>query len=483
MRWLFVTRYVGIVTFFLGLTFVFPLVFAFFYKDGDANAFLISMALTLFVGAAGFFLTRSVEKSDYIGQREAMAIVALGWTAVALFSAFPFYLAGVFETFADAFFESMSGFTTTGASVMTNIEAVPRGLLFWRSFIQWLGGMGIIVLSIAILPLLGVGGYQLYKTEVPSPMPDRLKPRIRDTAKILWKVYLAFTLLMAVLLMLGGMGFFDAICHALTAMPTGGFSTKNLSAAHFDSAYIDMVIILFMIIAGLNFSLHYQMLMGKPFVYLKNPESRFFLATVLVLCAVVFFDIYGTVYHTIGDTVRYGTFQVVSIITTTGYATTDYNQWPSMSKMILLLCMFAGASAGSTAGGIKMMRIMCTLKYCYKEIFRLLHPHGVSHVKIGGKTVSDDIMGSILGFLVLYMGIFALSTIVLAGMGVDFITSMSAVAAAIGNIGPGLGAVGPVENYSDIPYMGKWLLSWCMLLGRLEIYTVIIFLVPEFWRK
>ena len=482
MRWLFVLRHVGIVTFILGLTIVFPLGFSFFYKDGDTTALLASMALALTAGVSGFFLSRN-EKTDYISQREAIAIVALGWTAVALFAAFPFYFAGVFETYADAFFESMSGFTTTGASVMTNIEAVPRGLLFWRSFIQWLGGMGIIVLSIAILPLLGVGGYQLYKTEVPSPMPDRLKPRIKDTARILWKVYLAFTILAMVLLMMGGMGFYDAICHALTAMPTGGYSTRNLSVAYFDSAYIDMVLILFMLAAGLNFSLHYQMLMGKPLVYLKNPESRFFLLLVFLLCIAVCSDIYGTVYHTIGETFRFGTFQIVSIITTTGYVTADYNQWPAMSKTILFFCMFVGASAGSTAGGMKIIRIMCSLKYCYKELFSLLHPHGLSTVKVGGKTVSDDIIGSILGFLGLYMALFALCTIVLAGMGVDFVTALSAVASTIGNIGPGLAGVGPVENYAAIPYMGKWLLSWCMLLGRLEIYTVIIFLVPEFWRE
>jgi trk system potassium uptake protein len=482
MRWPFVFRYVGMLTFILGLTLLFPIGFSLFYKDGDFTALLASMVLTLSSGAMIFYWCRG-EKTEHISQREAMAIVTLGWTAVALFAAFPFYFSGIFETFTDSFFESMSGFTTTGASVMTNIEAVPRGLLFWRSFIQWLGGMGIIVLSIAILPLLGVGGYQLYKFEVPSPMPDRLKPRIKDTAKILWKVYLAFTFLAMMLLMLGGMGFYDAICHALATMPTGGFSPRNLSMAHFDSAYFDAVIIIFMLAAGLNFSLHYQMLMGKPLIYWKNPESRFFLAVVGILCLAVYVDIFGTVYHTIGDTIRFGTFQVVSIITTTGFATADFNQWPAMSKMILFFCMFAGASAGSTAGGMKMMRIMCALKYCYKEIFSLIHPHGVSNVKIGGKSISDDIMGSILSFLVLYMALFAFCTVLLAGMGVDFLTALSAVAATIGNIGPGLAAVGPAGNYADIPYMGKWLLSWCMLMGRLEIYTVIIFLAPEFWRK
>jgi len=482
MRWSFVFKYVGAVTFILGLNLLLPLAFSLYYREGDTAALLSSIGMALAAGAFLFLVFRK-EKNDTISQREAMAIVALGWTAAAFFGAFPFYFAGVFDTFADCFFESMSGFTTTGASMMTHIETVPHGLLFWRSYIQWLGGMGIIVLAIAILPLLGVGGYQLYKTEVPSPTPDRLKPRIRDTAKTLWKVYLAFTLLATLLLMAGGMGFFDATCHALTTLPTGGYSPKNLSVAHFDSAYIDVVIIVFMVAAGLNFSLHYQLLTGKPLVYWKNPESRFFLGLILILCTAVYVDLFGTVYHSIGDTLRYGTFQVVSIITTTGFATADFDQWPSMSKMILFFCMFFGGCAGSTAGGMKMLRLLCAIKYCYKELFNLLHPHGVSSVKIAGKVVSDDIMRSILGFLGLYIALFALCAVVLAGMGVDFITSLSAVAATIGNIGPGLGAVGPVENYAGIPYFGKWLLAWCMLLGRLEIYTVIIFLVPDFWRK
>lgn len=466
----------------LGLNLILPLGVSLYYREGDTIALLVSMALTLSAGAL-FYIFFKREKIDYISQREAMAIVALGWTAVALFASLPFHFTGIFETFADSFFESMSGFTTTGATVMTDIESTPRGLLLWRSYIQWLGGMGIIVLSIAILPLLGVGGYQLYKNEVPSPMPDRLKPRIRDTAKLLWKVYLGFTFAAMLLYWIGGMSLYEAICHALTTLPSGGFSPKNLSIAHYDSAYFDAVIIFFMLVTGLNYALHYQMLMGKPLIYWKNPESRFFLIMVAILSVAVCFDIFGDVYNTIGDSFRYGIFQVVSIITTTGYVTADYDQWPPMSKIIIFFCMFVGASAGSTSGGMKMIRILCAIKYCYKEIFSLLHPHGVSTVKVSGKTVSDDIMGSILGFLGLYLAIFAVCTLVLAGMGVDFVSSLSAVAAAIGNIGPAFNVVGPMNNYADIPYMGKWLLSWLMLVGRLEIYTVIIFLVPEFWRK
>jgi trk system potassium uptake protein TrkH len=395
----------------------------------------------------------------------------------------PFYFGNGIHSFVDAVFESVSGFTTTGASILTNIEAVSRGLLFWRSFIQWLGGMGIIVLSVAILPFLGVGGMQLYKAEVPSPVPDKLKPRIRDTAMILWKVYALISLAQTILLMLSGMSWYDALCHTFTTMPTGGFSTKNASIAQFDSVYLDCVFIFFMLMAGINFSLHYQMLRGKPLVFWQDSECRFFLGTVLLLIIVVSINVYGAVYETIGNALRYGAFQVVSIITTTGYATADYERWPAMSQLILLLCMFFGASAGSTGGGMKCLRVMLCFKYCYRELFNLIHPHAVTQIKIGGKTVSDDVMRSVVGFLALYMGLFAISAVVLAGMGVDFTTSFAAVAASIGNIGPGFGMVGPAENYAQIPFLGKWLLIWCMLLGRLEIFTVIILVVPEFWRK
>jgi len=296
-------------------------------------------------------------------------------------------------------------------------------------------------------------------------------------------VYALISLAQTLLLMVGGMNLYDALCHTFTTMPTGGFSTKNASIAHYNSVYFDCVFIFFMLMAGINFSLHYQLLRGKPLVFWKDSECRFFLATVLLLTVVVSLNVYGSVYETIGAAMRYGAFQVVSIITTTGYATADYERWPAMSQLILLLCMFFGASAGSTGGGMKCLRIMLCFKYCYRELFSLIHPHAVTQIKISGKTVPDDVLRSVVGFLALYVGLFALSAVVLAGMGVDFITSFAAVAACIGNIGPGFGMVGPVDNYAQIPLLGKWLLIWCMLLGRLEIFTVIILIVPEFWRK
>ena len=482
MRWRYIAYVNGTLVLFFGMTMIVPLLFSLYYQDDGAMPLLLAMAVTILAGLIFFGVFRNA-RAENISQREGMAIVALGWTAVGLFGAFPFYFAGSEWHFVDAFFESVSGFTTTGASILTDIESLPKGLLLWRSFIQWLGGMGIIVLSIAILPFIGVGGMQLYKAEVPSPVPDKLKPRIRDTAVILWKVYALFTIVETILLMFGGMSLFDALCHAFTTMPTGGFSTKNASVAHFGSVYADIVILIFMVFAGINFSLHYQLLRGKPLVFWKDAECRFFLIAVLGLTAMVSWDIWGTVYQSVGQALRYGAFQVVSIVTTTGYATADYEQWPAMSQLILLLCMVLGASAGSTGGGVKCLRVMLCFKYCYRELFSMVHPRAVTTIKIGGRPVPEDVMRSVLGFLALYMGLFGISSILLAGTGVDFVTAFGAVAASLGNIGPGFGMVGPVENYAAVPALGKWLLIWCMLLGRLEVFTVLILLVPEFWRK
>lgn len=482
MRWSHILQIIGVLIIALGLMMIFPLLCAFYYKDSSVVPLFISMGITIISGVLIRFAFRK-NRFDYISPREGMAIVAISWTAMGFFGALPFHFADIFPTFADSFFESVSGLTTTGSSVMMNIEASPKGILFWRSFIQWLGGMGIIVLSLAVLPFLGVGGMELYKAEVPSPVPDKLKPRLSETAMLLWKVYALISIVEFLLLMAGGMSAFEALCHTFTTMPTGGFSTKNTSMAHYNSVYFDIVIVVFMILAGINFSLHYQMLKGRTLAFWEDSECRFFLGMVILFTGLVTFDIYGSVYKSLGEALRFGSFQVVSIVTTTGFATADYERWPGMSQMIILICMFVGASAGSTGGGMKCIRIMLCFKYCYRELFSIIHPRAISQVKLAGKTVSAGVMKSIMGFLAIYIGLFAICSVILAGLGVDFLTSFTAVASCIGNIGPGFGMVGPTENFAMIPQAGKWLLIWCMLLGRLEIYTVIILLVPEFWRK
>jgi trk system potassium uptake protein TrkH len=467
----------------MGMAMTAPLACSFYFKDMADGGITESIAITMAAGLALIILSRNFEEDAYINQKEGMTVVALGWTAIGLFGALPFYLSPEFTSFTDAFFESVSGFTTTGSSVMTHIEAAAPSLLFWRSFIQWLGGMGIIVLSLAILPFLGVGGIQLYKAEVPSPVPDKLTPRLSDSAKILWMVYAGMTLIEIIFLLAGGMPLFESVCHALTTLPTGGFSPKNASVGHYNSAYFEYVIVVFMLLAGINFSLHYQMLRGKSLAFWKDTECRFFIGLVFICTLVITWDIYGSVYDSLKDAFRYSLFQVASIITTTGFATADYERFPGLSQIILFACMFIGASAGSTGGGMKCARIIVCFKYCYKELFKLIHPRSISHVKINNIVIPNHVLQSIMGFLALYMLLFLVSTILLAAMGVDMLTALGAVASCIGNIGPGFGTVGPAENFAHLPVLGKWLLAWCMLLGRLEIYTVIILFVPEFWKK
>jgi trk system potassium uptake protein TrkH len=473
---------VGILTCCLGLTMVFPLLFGLYYHDESVVPLLKSIGLTLASGLLLSFVFKGARR-EVMTHREGMGVVALGWAAAGLFGAFPYYWGGVFSSFSDCLFESVSGFTTTGASVLTQIEMTARGFLFWRSLTHWLGGMGIIVLGLAILPFIGIGGMQLYKAEVPGPAPDKLKPRIKDTAMVLWKVYVLLSAIETLLLMLGGMDLFEALCHTFGTMATGGFSTKNASIGGYDSPYIDTVVIVFMLFAGINFSLHYRFLKGDYRAFWRDAEFRFFIGVVAVFVLAITVSLFGTVYDALGSTIRFSAFQVVSIITTTGYVTADYETWPSLAQNILLFCMFLGASAGSTGGGMKCMRIMLLLKHCYKQMFSLIHPRAVVQIKLGGRPVPDEVLHSIWGYFMLYLGLFILCAFLLAAMGVDVVTSFAAVAASIGNIGPGLGTVGPVDNYVHIPLLGKWLLILCMLLGRLEIYTILILFIPEFWRK
>ena len=377
----------------------------------------------------------------------------------------------------------MSGFTTTGASILNNIEALPHGLLFWRSFTHWLGGMGIILLSLAILPLLGIGGMQLFKAEVPGPTPDKLTPRIKHTAELLWGVYVFVSLVEAVLLKVAGMDWFDAFCHTFGTMATGGFSTKNASIGYYNSALIDYIIVTFMIIAGMNFTLHYRALRGKPLVYFKDREAIFFLIVIVIAIVFICIDVFPGTYDNFFESVQKSVFQVVSIITTTGYGTADYEQWRFSSHVILFILMFMGGCAGSTGGGMKIIRSLILIKFGLNEIKRLIHPHAVLPVRVGNMPISREIVTNIAGFFLLYITLFVIGILVMSGLGLDFETSFGSVAATINNIGPGLGDVGPMDNYSKIPVFGKWFLSFLMLAGRLEVFTVLILFTPSFWRK
>ncbi len=458
-----------------------PLGISFIYKEDDFNDFLITFFLTLITGLVFIILGRGYENK--ISKRDAFIIVSSVWVLFSFLGAFPFFFSGYIPDYTDAFFETISGFTTTGASILSDIEALPHGLLFWRSLTQWLGGMGIIVLSLALLPIFGIGGMQLFAAEVPGPTADKFSPRVKDTAIRLWSIYVLFTIAETFLLYLGGMTLFDAINHALTTMATGGYSTKQASIAYWDSPFIHYVIIIFMFLAGTNFSVSYFALKGKFSKVKKNEEFRFYLFFTLIFTFIIFFVL---LIYRMGNTeksFREALFQVVSIMTTTGYATADYCRWPTATIILIFSLMFIGGSAGSTGGGIKVARIVVVLKNIFAEFKRLIHPRAIIPIRLNGKSIPDSIVNNIMIFVLSYVIIFLVSTVIMTFMGLDIMSAMGSVAATLGNIGPGIGSVGPAENYADIHALGKWWLSFLMLIGRLELFTVLIIFSPAFLRK
>ena len=477
-----IIKFLGILLMIIAGFMSFSIIWALHYGEtGALHALLLSIGICLVIGIAIQILFKKHDHRN-IGKKEGYLVVSLTWISVALFGALPFYLSGAIPNYTDAFFETMSGFSTTGATILVDIEAMPRSLLFWRSMTHWLGGMGIIVLTLAILPILGVGGMQLFVAEAPGTTLSRLHPRIKETAKRLWGIYMLFTLLQTLLLMAGGMELFDGLCHAFSTMATGGFSTKNDSIAGF-SPYIQYVIVLFMVIAGTSFSLHYFLLKGKFSKVLKNEELLFYLAIIGVFTLVISVSV--VVLHQTGleRGFRESLFQVVSIITTTGFITADYLEWKGYIWFLIFLLMFTGGCIGSTGGGIKMIRLLVLVKNTRLELRRLLHPMAIIPVRVNGKSIPPEIIHNFLAFFLLYFLLFLSGSAVMAVIGLDFSTAIGASIATIGNIGPAIGGVGPVETYAFIPAPGKWILSLYMLMGRLEIFTVLLLLSPSFWKK
>jgi trk system potassium uptake protein TrkH len=460
---------------------VFPLLVNWIYGEPHGRAFLFSIAVTALSGLLMFLLFKRSPRD--LTFRDGIAIVAFGWISAIFFGSLPYLFTGTFGSLADVFFEAASGFTTTGSTVMTDIQKNSHGVLFWRALTQWLGGMGIILLSLAILPFLGVGGMQLYKAEVPGPAADRLRPKISQTARILWEVYLLISGIEVLVLLAGGMNLFDAICHTFTTMATGGFSPKNESIEFYRSPFIEYAVTIFMFVAGANFSLHYLALKGNPKVLWQDPEFRFYAGVTFVSTGLITFNLWSHLPGNLLESFRLSLFQVVSIQTTTGYTTTDFEKWPVFSQYLLLALMFIGGCAGSTGGSIKCVRIYILIKQCARELYRLVHPRAVAPVKLGRKAVSQETLNGIMSLFFLYIGIFLGCSLALSLLGADFLTSVSAVATALGNVGPGLGAVGPAKHFAFLPVASKWILIACMLFGRLEIYTLLILLFPEFWRK
>ncbi|MEP3839061.1 MAG: potassium transporter TrkG [Algibacter sp.] len=487
-------HFLGLLLLFNGGFMLLSALISLIYKDGVTFQLFLSGLATLIVGIITMFFTR--DHSKEMNKREGYIVVSFGWIIMSLSGALPYIFTGSIPSFTDAFFETMSGFTTTGASILNDIEAVPKGVLFWRSMTHWIGGMGIIVLAIAILPLLGIGGMQLFAAEAPGPSADKLHPRITDTAKRLWLIYFGYTAAETLLLKLAGMSFFDAINHALCTLSTGGFSTKNASVAYWNGdPVIQYIIILFMFLAGTNFVLSYFAFKGKVQKAIQDEEFKLYFKFVaiftLIAAVIIYFRadisqssiVHPMVWGRAESAFRHALFQVISVITTTGFVTADYTLWTPFLVVFFFGLMFLGGSAGSTSGGVKVVRHLILIKNGFLEFKRTLHPSAIIPVRYNKRAISGDIVFNILGFFILYMLSFIIGSLVFSMMGIDFKSSVGLAASTLGNVGPALGDFGPVNNYAALPALGKWWASFLMLIGRLELFTVLILLTPFFWRN
>lgn len=456
------------------------LLISLYMRENDTNSFIITILIT---GLMGLVLSNFKKNKETINAKDGLAIVALAWALISLFGALPLYLSGSIPTYIDAVFETVSGFTTTGATLISNVEILPRGILFWRSFTHWIGGMGILVFTLALLPALGIGGFQIFKAESPGPVAGKMAPRIRDTAKILYIIYFTITIVQVLLLKIGGMTIFESLVYTFGTVGTGGLAINNTSVGAFNSTYIHIVIAVFMVISGVNFSLYYLIFKGKFKEAFKDQELKLYLLIIFLAVLGIGINLYMTNYDKITISFRDAFFQVSSIITTTGYSTANFDAWPSFSKAILVLLMFVGGSAGSTAGGIKVIRILVLLKLIKREILKMFHARAVIPLKVNGKVVQNETVAGINSFVSLYFIIIILSTVAITLEDVDLITAFTSVAATLGNIGPGLNLVGPANTFNNYSQVSKVFFSFLMLLGRLELFTIIALLAPKSWKK
>jgi len=483
MQFLTIQRILGILLGLFSFTLLPPIAVSMFYQDGATQAFVSAFLLLLSAGILIWFPVRKHRKE--LKTRDGFLVVVMFWITLGISGALPFFLTTMPEmSFTDAVFESMSGLTTTGATVLTGLDSLPEAVLFYRQFLQWLGGMGIVVLAVAILPLLGVGGMQLYRAETPGPMKDaKLTPRITETAKALWYIYLSLTVACAISFHWAGMTWFDAIGHSFSTVAIGGFSTHDASIGFFNSATIEMVTVAFMLLAGMNFALHFLSWRHRSIRhYLADSELEVYLWILFIISIVTSVYLYFT--HTFDSpwtAIHQGVFQAVSIGTTAGFTTTDYSLWPGFLPILLLMASYIGGCAGSTGGGMKVIRVMLLFKQGYREVKRLIHPNAIFAIKINNKALSNKVIAAVWGFFALYVFCFSIMYLLLMATGLDIITSFSAVTACLNNLGPGLGEVG--ANYGDINAPAKWILCVAMLLGRLEIFTLLVVLSPAFWRR
>lgn len=488
-------RFLGITAILNGLFMFIAFPFSYFNDESQANGILNAGIITVFIGLILFFFNKP--ESTNIQKKEGYLIVTLGWLTLSFTGMLPYLLSGAIPNITDAFFETISGYSTTGSSILTDIESMPKGILFWRSATHWIGGMGIIVLTIAILPLLGIGGMQLFMAEAPGPSADKLHPRITDTAKRLYLIYVVLTFAEFFLLKVAGMTWFDAINHAMATVSTGGFSTKNNSVAFYNNLpFVQYIIIFFMLIAGTNFVLTYFALKGKIQKVFQSEEFKYYLFGIIGVSAIVTILIYfyqdpnlhttiahPKVYGEAESAIRHALFMVTSVITTTGFVTADFTMWSFFATGIFFALFFTGGSAGSTSGGVKVVRHIVMLKNSFLEFKKALHPNAIIPVRYDGKSISPTIVSNILSFFIIYMLIFMISSVILTFLGLDFMSALGAAASSLGNIGPALGSVSPVDNFAHLSSAAKWFCAFLMLIGRLELFTVLILFTPFFWRK
>lgn len=483
MQLLTIQRILGILLSLFSITMLPAMAVSFYYQDGSIRAFIDAFILLLVTGLVFWFPARHHRKELKI--RDGFIVVVMFWIALGIAGALPFFLTEVPKmSFTDAVFESMSGLTTTGATVLTGLDTLPKAVLFYRQFLQWIGGMGIVVLAVAILPLLGVGGMQLYRAEMPGPMKDsKLTPRITETAKALWYIYLSLTIICATAYYFAGMSGFDAVAHSFSTVAIGGFSTHDASIGYYNSPTIEMITLVFMLLAGVNFALHFLGWRHRSIKhYWADAELRTYISILFIISLVASGYLYFTnTYSDPWSAIHHGIFQTVSIGTTTGYTTTDYSVWPGFLPVLLLMVSFVGGCAGSTAGGIKVIRVMLLFKQGYREVLRLIHPNAVFAIKVNNKALPPRVVGAVWGFFAMYVFCFSIMHLFLMATGLDIVTSFSAVTACLNNLGPGLGEVG--SNFSSINAPAKWVLCVAMLLGRLEIFTLLVVLTPAFWRR
>jgi len=468
----------SVLVLFFSFSYIFPIVVSIIFDDGALHIFVKTLIAISLIGIIGLAATRNI--NNELSQKDGFVIIVMFWVVLSIAGSIPFYLSGM--SIIDSFFESMSGITTTGATVISNIDTLPESVLFYRQMLQWMGGMGLIVLAIAVMPLLGIGGGQIYKTEIPGAMGEqRLTPRIKETAQALWSIYLGLTILCALLYYLGGMSAFDAISHAMSTVAIGGFSTHNESIGYFNSSTIEIICIVFMLLSAFSFTLHYfAIYKRKPLKYFYDPEFRFFFSILLLVLAVSLFINSFTDYEN-SPNFKEIVFHSVSMITTTGFSTSDTSDWPLSVSFLLLVGAFVGACSGSVGGGVKSWRVMIMLNHAYSNIMKMIHPNSVISLKIGSRSVDDEVATSVWGFFSIYVISFMILLLAVLTSGLDLESAFSAVGACLNNLGPGLGAVS--ENYSNISSFTKSILAFAMLLGRLEIFTLLVILTPMFWAK